>query len=72
MDQSFASDAEQLVRQFSEDEAVWRCFAEKRRHRRLASPLSLLPEDLLDHLDRVEAVREIRQVRAIGKFVQDP
>lgn len=69
MDQSFASDAEQLVRQFSEDEAVWRCFAEKRRHRRLVSPLSLLPEDLLD---RVEAVREIRQVRAIGKFVKGP
>jgi hypothetical protein len=67
-----ANHPQELVRQFNEDEAVWRCFRRKRLLRRLLSPLSMLPEEILDDLDWVEAEREVRPIRAIGKFFPAP
>lgn len=61
-------DPEELSRQFNEDEAVWRCFEEKRwLRRRLGSP-SGMSEEQLDRLDWSEAEREIREIRVIGTF----
>jgi hypothetical protein len=65
-------DPQELARQFNEDEAVWRCFEEKRLLRRLLGSPSLLSEKMLDDLDWIEAEREVRQVRAIGKFLPAP
>ena len=66
-----ASDTQERVRQFNEDEAVWQRFEEKRRLRRLIGWPSLFPEETLDRLDWISAEREIRRVRAIGKWI-DP
>ena len=72
------NDIQERVRQFNEDEAVWRCFEEKRALRKellellrsLNSPSSLTEEEL-DQLDWLAAEREARPVRAIGMVVPD-
>lgn len=66
------NDPHELSRRFNEDEAIWRCFREKRWLRRLLGPPSMLPEAILDDLDWLEAEREMRQVRAIGRFFPAP
>jgi len=71
-------DVQQDVRQFNEDEAVWRCFVRKRARRKrlqrllrsLGSP-SQLTEEQLDELDWLAAEREARPSRAIGTWI-DP
>jgi hypothetical protein len=70
------NDVQENVRQFNEDEAVWRCFVKKHARRKrlqrllrsLGSP-SPLTEEELDRLDWLAAEREARPVRAIGKWI---
>jgi hypothetical protein len=70
------NDVQENVRQFNEDEAVWRCFARKRKRRKrlqrlhqlLDSPPTLTEEEL-DRLDWLAAEREARPVHAIGKWI---
>ena len=70
------NDVQENVRQFNDDEAVWRCFVKKRARRKLlqrllrslGSPPPLSEEDL-DRLDWRAAEREARPVRAIGKWI---
>lgn len=69
-------DSQELSRQFNEDEAVWRCFEEKRSLRRLRplpSPFAkeTFPAETLDRLDWLEAERETRTTRAISRWI-DP
>jgi hypothetical protein len=65
-------DPQELSRRFNEDEAVWRCYQEKRKARRRRFKLgSRRGEKLLDQLDWLAAERETRPVRAIGKWI-DP
>ena len=70
------NDVQENVRRFSEDEAVWRCFAKKRaRRKRLLRLLPVLDsqprltEKQLDDLDWLAAEREARPVRAIGTWI---
>ena len=70
------NDVQERVRQFNDDEAVWRCFEEKRARRkrllellRLLNPESTLTEDELDQLDWLAAEREARPIRAIGAWI---
>ena len=69
------NDVQERVRQFNDDEAVWRCFEEKRALRKqLLELLSLnvpsaFTDDELDRLDWLAAEREARPVRAIGTVV---
>ena len=67
-----ARDPQAFVRQFNEEESVWRCFEQKRAVRRLLDAHSLLPEDILDHLDWLAAECEMRVPRAIGKWIGAP
>jgi len=70
------NDVQERVRQFNNDEAVWRCFEKKRALRKqllsllrsLNSP-SELTEEELDRLDWLAAEREARPVRAIGTWI---
>lgn len=61
--------AQELSRRFNEDEAVWRCFEEKRQLRRLFGSSSQIPDDELDQLDWLEAERETRVTLAIGEQI---
>ena len=70
------NDVQENVRQFNEDEAVWRCFAKKRaRRKRLLKLLaslnapSRLTEEELDRLDWLAAERDARPLQAIGKWI---
>ena len=70
------NDVQENVRRFNEDEAVWRCFARKRKRRkrlqrllRLVDAESPLTEKQLDDLDWLAAEREARPVRAIGIWI---
>lgn len=66
------NDVQENVRQFSDDEAVWRCFAKKRALARLLRSLGAQPpltEEQLDQLDWSAAEREARPVRAIGTWI---
>jgi hypothetical protein len=70
------NDVQENVRQFNEDEAVWRCFARKRKRRKRLQRLLQLPdspptltEEELDRLDWLAAEREARPVHAIGKWI---
>jgi hypothetical protein len=72
------NDVQENVRQFNEDEAVWRCFVRKRaRRKRLHRLLRLLDspppltEEQFDQLDWLAAEREARPIRAIGQVVPD-
>jgi hypothetical protein len=72
-----AIDVQEIVRQFNDDEAVWRCFVRKRARRKLlARLLRLLDEKSsaskrqLDELDWLCAEREARPVRAIGRWIE--
>lgn len=67
-------DVQELVRQFNEDEAVWRYFARRRALRKLLRDLTQLldldaplTEEELDQLDWLAAEREARPMRTIGK-----
>jgi hypothetical protein len=67
------NDVQENVRQFNEDEAVWRCFARERARRKRLNRLlplldssPLLTEKQLDQLDLLAVEREARPVRAIG------
>ncbi len=62
------NDSQELARRFNEDEAVWRCYEDKRQMRRLLGSRIPLSEEVLDHLDWLEAERECRVIRAIGFF----
>jgi hypothetical protein len=71
-----SNDVRENVRQFNEDEAVWRCFARRRAQRKrlkrlLPSPEPHAPltEEQLDQLDWLAAEREARPVRAIGIWI---
>ena len=63
-------DQPELIRRFNEDEAVWRCYQQKRRLRRILQ--CYLPKSsrrsakTLDLLDWQTAERECRSARAIG------
>jgi hypothetical protein len=70
------NDLHENVRQFNEDEAVWRCFVQKRARRKRLLPLlqlldspPALTEEELDRLDWLVAEREARPVRAIGTWI---
>lgn len=70
------NDVQENVRQFNEDEAVWRCFEKKRALRKELLELlaslnvpSALTEEELDRLDWLAAEREARPVRAIGTWI---
>jgi hypothetical protein len=70
------NDVQENVRRFNDDEAVWRCFARKRKRRkrlqqllRLFDAQSPLTEKQLDDLDWIAAEREARPVRAIGTWI---
>ena len=70
------SDVHENVRRFNEDEAVWHCFAKKRKRRRrllrllnLLDPQPPLTEKQLDDLDWLAAEREARPIRAIGTWI---
>ena len=65
-------DPQELARQFNEDEAVWRCFEERRWLRQLLGSTSEQTEKMLDDLDWLEAEREVREVRAVGKSPPSP
>jgi hypothetical protein len=58
---------QELARQFNEDEAVCRCYEQKRRRRRLPGSRVSIPEAVLDALDWLEAEGECREKRYIGK-----
>jgi hypothetical protein len=58
----------ELARRFNEDEAVWRCYEQKRELRRLLGSRAPLPEEISGCLDWQEAERECRTVRAVGFF----
>jgi hypothetical protein len=72
------NDVQNRVRQFNDDEAVWRCFEEKRAPRKeliellrsLTSPPAFT-EDELDRLDWLAAEREARPIRAIGIVISN-
>jgi hypothetical protein len=59
-------ETQELARRFNEDEAVWRCYKQKRASRQLPGSLSPLSEEPLDDLDWKAAEQECRIVRAIG------
>lgn len=61
--------AQEMIRRFNEDEAVWRCYEQKRKLRRLLGSRCPLSEEVLDHLDWLEAERECRQTRYIGGLI---
>ena len=61
--------AQEWSRCFNEDEAVWRCYEEKRALRNLLGSRCPLPEEVLDDLDWIAAEQECRQTRCIGTFV---
>ena len=70
------SDVHENVRRFNEDEAVWHCFAKKRKRRKrllrllnLLDPQPPLTEKQLDDLDWLAAEREARPIRAIGTWI---
>ncbi len=72
------NDVRERVRQFNEDEAVWRCFDKKRARRKKLLELlpsldapSALTDDERDRLDWLAAEREARPIRAIGIVVPD-
>lgn len=58
--------AQKLARRFNEDEAVWRCYEQKRAARRLPGARPSAAEDIVDELDWQAAKRECRRVRAVG------
>jgi hypothetical protein len=69
-------DVHENVRHFNEDEAVWRCFVQKRARRKRLLPLlqlldspPTLTEKQLDDLDWLAAERAARPVRAIGTWI---
>jgi len=63
-------DAQELARQFNEDEAVHRCYQQKPRARKRQFRLrSRFGEKLLDQLDYIAAEREARPVHAIGAWI---
>jgi hypothetical protein len=70
------NDVQENVRQFNDDEAVWRCFVKKSARRKrlqrllrsLESP-SPLTEEELDRIDWLAAEREARPIRAIGTWI---
>ena len=65
-----STNPQELARRFNEDEAVWRCYQQKRKLRRAIQrklgTRSSLPEKALDQIDWCEAERECRTIRAIG------
>jgi hypothetical protein len=62
--------SEDLARRFNEEEAIWRCYQEKRKERRRRFRLrSQIGEKLLDQLDWLAAERETRPVHAVGKWI---
>jgi hypothetical protein len=70
------NDVQENVRQFNDDETVWRCFVKKRarrkRRQRLLHSLESRPpltEEQLDQLDWFAAEREARPIRAIGTWI---
>lgn len=70
------NDVHERVRQFNDDEAVWRCFEEKRALRKELLELlrslnaeSALTDEELDRLDWLAAEREARPIRAIGTWI---
>ena len=62
------NDVNENVHRFNQEEALWRCYEEKRRQRRSRLPLSFSErEELLDQLDWLAAERETRSSDCIGK-----
>jgi hypothetical protein len=64
-------DAQGLALRFNEDEAVWRCYEQNRRLRRLRGLQPPLPEEVFDVLDWLKAERERRERRYVGKPVNE-
>ena len=58
---TIARQAEELLRRFNEDEAVWRRYQHKRRLRKLLRGRTPFSEEALDRLDWLEAERECRR-----------
>ena len=61
-------ETQELARRFNEDEAVWRCYEQKRATRRLPGEGPSAAADILDDRDWQAAERECRMVRAVGFF----
>jgi len=59
------TEAQDLARQFNDDEAVWRAFESRRLIRRFLGNPHLISEEYLDQADWLEA-EQARPVRAIG------
>lgn len=57
---------QELARRFNEDEAVWRCYEQKRGRRRLPGSKTSIPEAALNALDWLEAEQECREKHYIG------
>jgi len=62
------NDVQENVRRFNQEEAIWRCYDEKRKQRRrLFRMRSKLGEKLPDQLDWIAAEREMRRSDCVGK-----
>jgi hypothetical protein len=62
-------DSQELARRFNEDEAMWCCYQQKRRLRRILGVRIPLPEEVLNDLDWCEAERECREKSYVGKSI---
>lgn len=60
---------QELAHRFNQDEAVWRCYQQKRRLRLVLGSRTPLPEQVLDDFEWREAERECREKRYIGKSI---
>ena len=58
--------AEEMLRRFNEDEAVWRCYERKRSLRKLLGSHCPLSEEALEYLDWLAAERECRRTHHLG------
>ena len=66
---SIGTQAEELLRRFNEDEAIWRCYEHKRRLRKLLGSRCPLSEETLDWLDWQAAERECPREQYVGTFL---
>ena len=64
--------ADEMLRRFNEDEAVWRCYEHKRSLRRMPGSRSPLSEEALDLLDWQAAERECRRTQPPGTALGFP
>jgi hypothetical protein len=61
------NDVQENVRRFNQEEAIWQCYEEKRKRRRLFRMRSKIAEKLLDQLDWIAAERKMHRSDCVGK-----